>query len=181
VFTGLRAGELACLRWQDIDFAKRLITVQRSFNGPTKNGEVRYVPILNVLLPILISLKNENHNTEFVFVTKAGTQFQESARVFQEILKRVLKNAGLVLSSPKGRKKGYIVFHDLRHTFASYWMMKGGNIFKLQKILGHKSPQMTQRYAHLEPGLFVEDHKIFGVGGPLIKPAKLDHSLARVK
>ena len=42
-------------------------------------------------------------------------------------------------------------FHDLRHTFASQWMMAGGELYALQNILGHKSAAMTQRYAHLSP------------------------------
>ena len=37
----------------------------------------------------------------------------------------------------------YITFHDLRHTFASHWVMKGGDIFKLQKILGHRTIQIA--------------------------------------
>jgi site-specific recombinase XerD len=42
-------------------------------------------------------------------------------------------------------------FHDLRHTFASHWMMAGGDLYVLKSILGHKSIVMTQRYAHLSP------------------------------
>src|ERR1700757_549519 len=42
-------------------------------------------------------------------------------------------------------------FHDLRHTFASQWMMAGGDLYVLRSILGHKSIAMTQRYAHLSP------------------------------
>jgi integrase len=52
-FTGLREGEIAALTWDDVNFETRLITVQRSFSGPTKAGDVRYVPILDVLLPLL--------------------------------------------------------------------------------------------------------------------------------
>lgn len=45
IFTGMREGKLAGLRWDDVDFERRLITVQRSYEGATKSGEVRYVPI----------------------------------------------------------------------------------------------------------------------------------------
>jgi len=47
--SGLRQGEIACLQWDDVNFDQRLITVQRSFSGPTKSGDVRYVPILDTL------------------------------------------------------------------------------------------------------------------------------------
>ncbi len=42
--------------------------------------------------------------------------------------------------------------HDLRHTYASHFIMSGGTLAELQALLGHSSPQMTQRYAHLSPG-----------------------------
>jgi integrase len=44
VYTGMRAGELAGLRWDDVDFDGRLICVQRSYDGPTKSGDLRWVP-----------------------------------------------------------------------------------------------------------------------------------------
>ena len=54
---------------------------------------------------------------------------------------RVLGDAGI----------GNFRFHDLRHTFASHYMMSGGNLYTLAKILGHKDFKMTQRYADLSP------------------------------
>jgi hypothetical protein len=47
--------------------------------------------------------------------------------------------------------KNQIRFHDVRHTFASHFMMNGGNLYDLQKILGHTNSKMTERYAHLSP------------------------------
>ena len=49
-----------------------------------------------------------------------------------------------------------IRFHDLRHTFASHFMMNGGNIYDLQKILGHTTLEMTQLYAHMSPAHLAE-------------------------
>jgi integrase len=166
IYTGMRAGELAGLQWSDIDFSKRLITVQRSYNGPTKNGEIRHIPILDVLLPLLIDWRQKTTIHSLVFPNESGFMQQESAYIFQEILHRVLDRAGFCKDMRAGKLKRYIVFHDLRHTFASHWMMNNGNIFKLQKILGHKSHQMTQRYAHLEPAAFVEDYSRFGFLAP---------------
>jgi integrase len=53
-------------------------------------------------------------------------------------------------------------FHDLRHTFASPWAARGGDLFKLRKILGHHSAQMTMRYAHLAPDAFKDDYARLG-------------------
>jgi integrase len=161
VFTGMRAGELAGLMWDCVDFSKRLITVQRSFDGPTKAGDVRYVPILDALLPVLRAWRLQSPGN-IVFPNERGGMQLRSARIFQEIFVRVQAAAGLpVRKSKAGGERGYVKFHDLRHTFASVWMMNGGDLFRLQRILGHKSTTMTQRYAHLSPDVYTADHGRF--------------------
>jgi integrase len=168
IYTGVRAGELAALEWPDVDFERRLITVQRSFDGPTKSDRVRYVPILDPLLPVLRAWKFR-HPGRLAFTNQAGTMFAPSGRIFQEVLHRVLAAAELPKVKRNGKERPYVRFHDLRHTFASHWVTKGGDLFKLQKILGHQSVQMTMRYAHLAPEAFKDDYGRLGaadiVGG----------------
>ncbi len=166
IYTGMRAGELAALRWDDVDWNTRLITVQRSYDGPTKSEDLRYVPILDALLPLLRAWRLK-HRGQLVFTNRDGNMFQESARIYQEVLHRVLDRAGFprVTRGKKNKQVRYYVrFHDLRHTFASSWVARGGDLFKLQKILGHKSVTMTQRYAHLQPSAFAADYGLFGKG-----------------
>lgn len=166
IYTGMREGELAGLHWNDVDFDKRLITVQRSFDGPTKAGDVRYVPILAPLLPILRQWRLQCR-TPLVFPNNVGTMHQPSARIFQEVFHKMLRLAGFE-DVIKGRKKRpYLRFHDLRHTFASLWVKNGGEMYRLQKILGHKSMQMTNRYAHLAPDLYQEDFNRLGAADAL--------------
>jgi integrase len=164
IYTGMRAGELAGLEWSDVDFDQRLIMVQRSFDGPTKSGAARPVPILDALLGDLRAWKLR-HPGKLVFTNRDGNMLARSGRIFQEVLHRVLDRAGLPkTTSDTGRVRRYLTFHGLRHTFASHWMMRGGNIFKLQKILGHQSMAMTERYSHLSPNLFTEDYARMGSG-----------------
>jgi len=158
VFTGMRAGELACLTWADAEMDEpfRRITVRRSFNGPTKSGRPRYVPIANQLLPILQDWKRIN-GLSIVFPNVRGNRLGKSARAFQEVLHRVLRRAGFGSMPRREKLRPYLCFHELRHTFASHWMMKGGDIVKLQRILGHQSLQMTLRYAHYPPEAYKVD------------------------
>jgi len=156
VYTGLRAGELAGLHWADVDLESRLITVQRSFEGPTKADDVRYVPILDPLLPLLRSWRLR-HPGRLVFTNRDGGMLAPSGRIFQEVFHRALIAAGFTRTDRQGKLRAAIRFHDLRHTFASHWVKSGGDLFKLQKILGHKTVQMTMRYAHLQPTAFAED------------------------
>lgn len=158
VYTGMRAGELAGLQWRDVDFARRIITVRRSYDRQTtKSGRIRRVPILNPILPVLKAWKLRHPGT-WLFTNQRGSVFQPSSRVFQEVLHRVLDRAGFVSPLIAGKRHWYVTFHDLRHTFASNWVMNGGDIFKLQKILGHQSIEMTMRYAHLSPHAFADDY-----------------------
>ena len=165
VYTGMRAGELAAMAWDDVNLERRLIRVQRSFRGPTKSKDMRWVPILDPLLPILREWRLRCPS-RIVFPSERGTMQLPSARVFQDVLHRVLDEAEFPKIERNGREVRYITFHCLRHTFASSWAMNGGSLAKLQKILGHKSPQMTQRYAHLAPEAFADDYGRLGAAAP---------------
>lgn len=155
IYTGMRAGELAGLSWEDISFERRLITVQRSYGGLTKSGEVRRVPILDELLPILKEWKLASGSKRLAFPNNKGRMWDQSGRIFQEVLHSVLQRGGFPLK--------YITFHSLRHTFASHWVMNGGDPYALQEILGHKDSKMTKRYAHLRPDAY---QKYWGIMGP---------------
>ncbi len=157
IYTGMRQGEVAGLRRSDLNFETRLICVGRSFNGPTKNGETRFVPILD---PLFEPLKRwlTSHSFEYVFPNSVGNLFTNSARIFDDCFHDCLKEAGLKPYFDGKRLRPYVTYHDLRHTFASHWVMRGGSLFKLQQILGHQSMDMTLRYSHLSPTAFQEDH-----------------------
>lgn len=87
--------------------------------------------------------------------------FNKSASIFQEVFKKVLDDAGFEKIERNGHIVRFIRFHDLRHTYASHFMMAGGNIYMLQKILGHSTVEMTMIYAHLSPHVFQLDHGRF--------------------
>jgi integrase len=129
--TGMRSGEIRNLQWRDLDFDPGFLIVRDS-----KNGETRHIPTDSTVVELL---RNWPHTTgsEFVFTNSSGGRIGWLQHGFRKALGR----AGLV----------DLHFHDLRHTFASQWMMAGGDLYVLRSILGHKSVAMTQRYAHLSP------------------------------
>ena len=163
LMAGMRQGELAGLQWQYVDFERRLITVAWSWDKPaTKSGKVRRVPILDPLLPILQRWREHTGGKGHVFSNGRGGRLIPCNRVFRELWHEALRRAGL----PEIR------FHDARHSFASLWVQSGGDLYKLQAILGHQSTQMTQRYAHLKPDVFRSE---WGrLGGTLDVPAPGD-------
>ena len=94
--------------------------------------------------------------------SQASVARSRCARMLYEILSGLGQSHGLVWPMEFPRKAfesaveaakldAPLTFHDLRHTFASRWMMRRGSLLGLSKVLGHATLQMTQRYAHLSP------------------------------
>ena len=161
MYTGLRKGELAALRWDDVNVdnasGRRPAELRRTDQG----RDVRHVPIVDALLPVLRAGRLKCP-MGLVFPSEVGSMRDPASRIFRETFHRVLVAAGLGPAERGGKVRPHVTFHGLRHTFASHWVMKGGDLFKLQKILGHKSAQMTMRYAHLAPEAFTQDWSRFG-------------------
>lgn len=146
--TGMRLDELLHLQHADVSIERRLITVHRGRQGPTKSGKARRVPILDSVLPFLRELALQRDGAKLVFAGKAGAPRTKPG--VREPFKQAVARAGLPSS---------LRFHDLRHTFASHWVLDGGDIFRLSKILGHSSVVVTQRtYAHLSPDAWEQDY-----------------------
>lgn len=103
----------------------------------TKSGKNRSVPIDDTLIKELDAHLEKRYGSS---KGKAGRFFQYGYGAFREGVEKAC------LALPKGQ-----LTHVLRHTFASHFMMNGGNILTLQKILGHSNLIMTMRYAHLAP------------------------------
>ena len=96
-FSGLRAGELAGLRWPDVDLERRTIHVRRSYDGKTKTrSSRRFVPVVDALLPILKAWKHRcpGSDLDLVFPNRAGRTRGKHDRVFRATLHKVLDAAG---------------------------------------------------------------------------------------
>ena len=142
--TGLRRGEICALKWDRVSFQRNQIEITRTtgrygLRETTKSGKKRVIPMNETVHSILYELR-KNQKSDFVFSNKKGEPV-DAHHVYRDFV-NAQKRAGFLNT---------IRFHDLRHTFASHFMMKGGNIYDLQKILGHYNMDMTQRYAHLSP------------------------------
>jgi len=140
--TGLRKGELLGLRWQDLDLDTQRLTVARSHQGAPKSGRIRHLRLPTVCVPVLQKWRPHCPLTPegLVFPVDRGTGRSTHALLG---LPRLLRAAGVRVPAHP--------FHACRHSFASHYVMQGGNILVLQKILGHSDVKMTMIYAHLAP------------------------------
>ncbi len=156
--TGMRKGELAGLKWDRIDFSLDQITVSRTRDNyelkeTTKTKLKRIIPMNQIVRMTLLKLFQNRKGSDFVFVSEDNSPIS---------IHHLYRDFGLAqeLAGIKNR----IRVHDLRHTFASQFMMNGGNIFDLQKILGHTDIKMTLRYAHFSPDHLQKAFKGFELG-----------------
>jgi len=125
--TGMRRGEILALLWKDVDFFRKLLTVQRS-----KNGEKRSIPMSHTLFITVKEMKVRDIS---------GNVFPLAVRSLREAFDKTLEKADI---------KDFH-FHDLRHTFATRLVQNGIDLYKVKELLGHKTISMTTRYAHHYP------------------------------
>lgn len=156
--TGMRSGELFGLKWDCIDFVNGWIYIRRSFcqktgeiRDTTKTKLFRHIPMNNDVRSLLTTLKVKASDERVFIPELLGIDPTHVAAG----LRRDCKKAGVKV----------IRFHDLRHTFSSQFVARGGNIFELSKILGHTDIKMTQRYSHFarENGQRIANIVSFGV------------------
>ena len=157
VGTGMRIDEALHLRWDDIDLEHRLITVHRGTSGTTKSGKVRAVPLFDSVLAVIKSMKLARGTSALLWPSNQRMLLgrrQDNKPMSQSVVRKAFKGAAARAGFPKELR-----VHDLRHTFASLFLVDGGDIFKLSRILGHHSVVVTERtYAHLKPTAYAEDY-----------------------
>jgi len=130
--TGMRRGEVWGLQWNDIDILKSNITVQRSYDGPTKSGKSRVIPISFALEKAILAHPNFlSYNS-----IGGGKRSQNIVPVIFDPnprLKRACKEAGV----------REINFHSLRHSFATLALEAGRSPMLVSKCLGHSKISTT--------------------------------------
>jgi len=137
VHTGLRRSSLFNLRWDQIDFANRVMRIPR-----TKSGRPLSLPMNATTISTLQTLHAAgNLESPYVFPHTAGPKAGEPVRDIKNGFHRALELAEIQ----------DFTWHDLRHTFASWLMMRGASLRSVAELLGHQSLKMTMRYAHLSP------------------------------
>ena len=129
--SGMRLGEILNLHWRDIDFQSGFMLIRDS-----KNGEARPVPMDRTLVALFTAYPRRAGG-DLVFASPRGSRYTDVRVGFRNACTR----AGIT----------DFRFHDCRHSYASHFIMAGGELATLQRLLGHKGIAMTLRYSHLSP------------------------------
>jgi len=162
LYCGLRASEIINLTWADIDLENEIIYVK-----DPKNKTNRAAYMTEEVIKIFQE-KEKGQPDEHIFPSYK-TKVQEISHFFKEIVDSLGLNDGV--SDPRQK----VVFHTLRHTFASWLAIQGTPLHVIKELLGHKTLAMTERYSHLIP-----DTKREAVKG-LQKMLKKETGVVRLK
>jgi len=158
--TGMRKEEILSLEWdKHIDLKHGFILLDK-----TKNGGRREIPTNRTLKQTLQRIVRRL-DSPYVFTDNEGKRFKDVKRSFHSALRKT------------GIKD--FRFHDLRHSFASQLVMSGADLATIQELLGHKTLEMTLRYAHLAPGHMVNAVGLLDENVQLISTAQLVHNLKK--
>jgi integrase len=153
-FIGMRRGELLGLRWLDVD-----LPACRAFLHDTKNGSLRVLVLNGLAVQVLESLP-KGIPSDLVFPLVDSQKLSVYTR-------RLFASVGIQDAS----------FHSLRHTHASWLAMEGVNLHTIGQMLGHRTPRMTTRYAHLSPEYMASSaNKLDRVFGDVL-PVTVDQKL----
>src|ERR1700722_11071525 len=128
----MRIAEIFGLKWSDMLYGEGLIAVRAKLKG----GKIRYVPMGPELAKEFKQFRT-TVGEDRIFPPEPGAKRERQ---------RVDKSFEAILNMAEIEN---FRFHEIRHTFASWYMMNGGDLYELAKILGHCTIKMTERYAKL--------------------------------
>lgn len=149
LFAGLRSGEALSLRWVDVDLTQKVLYVDPRQDWRPKSGKGRVIPLPADLYEFLDDRRKEIPDA--VLIVHGQTTPYMLKRRFQ----RVVIAANLPTSGEVA-----VTAHTLRHTYASYLVMRGVPLYTVSGLLGHSTVKTTEIYSHLAP-----DHLKMAVQG----------------
>lgn len=160
--TGLRRGELCALRWDAVDLADRVVRVAHTEDASPKSGRERVVPLVGDALEVVTRRAAEpgRASVPFVFPGRGGEKL--AGDYLGKRFAKYRKRAGV---------RDGLTFHGLRHTFGSYAVMRGADVFRLKEVLGHADVKATMVYAKLRPVSLRPDMEMCFGGGLLAADA----------
>lgn len=141
LLTGMRSGELHCLRWTDVDLVTGKISINKAWTryngeGPTKTAKSRVCPISKECHKFLDELRT-NYSSQSEYVLPRIWEWDQGDQA--KVLKNFCEEIGI---TP-------IKFHDLRATFITQMLNNGVPLSKVMAIVGHSSLKTTQGYLRL--------------------------------
>ncbi len=137
---GFRASEIFRLTWADLNFEQGTLTAKNSKGKKTRFG------YMTQQIKEMLSNKRRGEFSNLLYPGPDGKKRHSVSRAFERVAEKIGINAGVE------DRRDKVVFHTLRHTYASWLVQNGEDLYVVKERLGHSTLQMTERYAHLAPG-----------------------------
>jgi integrase len=137
ILTGARKTEVCSLKWSEVDFERRVITLPPERTKAGGQNGIRHIRLSDPAL-LILHRRHESKGLESEFVFQS-TRGQGPIVGLRKPYIAAREAAGL----------GGVRIHDLRHSFASFLIADGASLYLVSKMLGHASARTTERYAHL--------------------------------
>lgn len=147
--TGMRAGELYSLTWGVVDLKNGSALIRDA------KGKPRHIYLTDATKQILEGMFQGQSPSELVFKDRSGKQIKFISKTFDRTIEKLNFNAGVVDDRDK------VLFHTLRHTFASWHVQNGTDLYTVKELLGHSTITLTERYSHLRPDGLKQTAKTF--------------------
>ena len=136
---GIRAGEIFNLTWSDVDFDRGLLALR-----DTKSGRNR-MAYMTAPVRAMLGARGKGNHGDMIFPGRGGVKRSWVSNAFERAVKELGFNEGVTDSRQR------VVFHSLRHTFASWLVEQGTDLYSVKELMGHSTLSMTERYSHLAP------------------------------
>jgi integrase len=140
---GLRMGEIFNLAWADIDLTNGRLTIRDAKAGS------RYAFLTGQAADMLKG-RDKGKPSDYVFRSTTGGKITKISHTFFRTVEELELNKGI--TDPRQK----VCFHTCRHSYASWLVEQGQDLYTVQRLLGHKTSVMTQRYSHIAENKFKE-------------------------
>ena len=151
--TGMRTSEILALRHMDYFPEDSSILIRPDVSKTNRGRTVYLSAVTNNLLKKFIKLKPKEWE-DWLFPTRDGLQLQSN--VLGRNFRKYCKRSGVQFTP-----------YQLRHSFATFYLQNGGDLFTLQRLMGHTDLQMTRRYTEISDQQANKAHKVYSPVGLL--------------
>jgi integrase len=138
--TGMRAGEVFSLAWGDVDTARGVLALRN-----TKSGKTRHAFMTDAVKAMFAGMERGKPGN-LVFPGRGGVKIKQMGDTFNRAVDALRLNEGIADARQK------VCFHTLRHSFASWLVESGTDLYHVKELMGHGDFKMTSRYSHLSEG-----------------------------
>lgn len=155
LYTGMRAGEIHALQWGNVDFENEILEIL-----DPKSGKNRMAFMTPEVKSMFMARYDKQPKGALVFPGRNGQRRRSVSDTFDRVVSSLgFNNSGEYVENEDGTSqpgviedaRQRVVFHTLRHTFASWLVQKGIPLYTVAELMGHSTIEMTKRYSHLAP------------------------------